>query len=144
MDSAQDLQNLLSQYCGGDQVYFHSMNKRFNYTEGMRAVFEHAGGGARWLGDIFAFEPAIAKGVMQHGFAVALLQVQQGKATLTVSKDMDEQPLSEGAVVYLPTDVFFTQNIPVTDFPEGGWKFYLAYTMVGDKEVVLAMLPREY
>lgn len=144
MQDTQELQNFLSQYHGSDRVYYHWMNKRFNYTEGLRAVFEHAGGGARWFSDILATEPAIAKGVHQHGFAVALLQVQQGKALLTVSKDMDEVELSGSARVYTPTDTFYEQSIAPTDFPEGAWKFYLVYTMVGDGEVVLGMLPKEY
>lgn len=144
MQDAQELQNLLDQYHGGGDVYFHALNRRFNYTEGVRAVFEHAGGGARWLGDILATEPQIVRGVKDHGFTVALLLVQQGKARLTVSKDLDHIELPDGALVYTPEQIFYEQSIPATDFPEGAWKLYLVYTTVGAHDVVLAMLPKEY
>lgn len=140
MQTAQELRQELAHYTGGDQIYCHSLVRSFNYTAGMRAVFQHAGNGAYWLGDIMATEPGIRNAVMEEGFCVALLQVDGNRAVFSVARDCDEHA-QEGSKL---DGVCFTHAIDFTDFPEGSWKFYLTYTTVGDRNVVLAMLPREY
>lgn len=135
---AHELKVELAQYYGGDEnVYRHALNAKFNYTAGMKALFSNAGGGAYWLSDILATEPAILNGVKQHGFCVGVLDSTGGSAGLTVAVDYD----SETKTFLTPV---FTRFIPVTDFPEGHWKFYLTYTTVGSFNVVMALLPREY
>lgn len=111
----------------------------------MRAVFQNAGGGAHWLLNTLALQPAILKGVKEHQFTVCLLSVANEKAVLTVSVDLDTTESTDGSIEsYKPIDVFYTENIDYTDFPEGNWRFYLVHTTVGTSNVVLAMLPGEY
>ena len=137
--NAENLKAELAQYYGGETIYRHALNAKFNYTEGMKALFKHAGGGAYWLSDILATEPAISKGVRQHGFCVAILQVVGTVGVLTVAMDYSENA-EPGQKFH---NVSYTRTIDFTDFPEGDWKFYLAYTTVGSSDVVMAMLPRE-
>lgn len=138
---AQQLKLELAQYYGGDEnVYRHALNAKFNYTAGMKALFTHAGGGAYWLSDILATEPAIAAGVKKDGFCVGVLEVIGTVANLTVAVDYSEGP--EPGQQF--QGVLYTRQIDLTDFPEGKWKFYLTYTTVGSSDVVMALLPREY
>ena len=140
MKNAQELRQKLAHYTGVNQVYCHSLVESFNYTTGMRAVFQHAGNGAYWLGDIMATEPSIRHAVMKEGFCVALLQVDGNRAVFSVARDYDEHA-EDGSKL---DSVYFTLAIDLTDFPEGTWKFCLTYTRVGDSNVVLALLSSEY
>ena len=137
------LRNELRQHTGSERIFHHSLVKSFNYTEGVRAFFQKAGNGAYWLGNILATELAIKNAVIAEGLCVAMLDVKAGNtAKLTVSRDCnssDEEP-----VVYTPVGVRYERTISFTDCPAGQWRFYLAHTEVGDKEVILAMLPSEY
>lgn len=137
------LRNELRHHTGSEQIFHHSLVKSFNYTEGVRAFFQNAGNGAYWLGDILATEPAIKNAVVAEGFCIAMLDVKaDNTAKLTVSRDCnssDEEP-----IVYTPVDVRYERAISFTDCPAGQWRFYLAWTEVGDKPVVMAMLPTEY
>jgi hypothetical protein len=135
MDAGQ-LKLKLSQYYGGGEIYRHSLVATFNYTEGARAFFRDAGGGAYWLADILATEPQIRAGVMKDGFCVAVLNVIDTKATITVARDMD----SEGNF----DSVHYSREIDFTDCPAGEWKFYLTYTTTQYGNVIMAMLPKEY
>lgn len=140
MDAQQLKLELMQHYGGSETVYRHTLNAKFNYTEGMKALFTHAGGGAYWLSDILATEPAIAAGVKKDGFCVGVLSVIGTVANLTVAVDYAEN--AEPSHRFLT--VIFTRQIAHTDFPEGTWKFYLTYTTVGSSDVVMALLPREY
>lgn len=137
MDAHELKAELRQHYGGSETVYRHSLNAKFNYTEGMKALFTNAGGGAYWLSDILATEPAILKGVKKEGFCIAVLDVVNGSAGLTVAVDYD----SEEKRFLNP---IFTRFITVTDFPEGHWRIYLTYTTVGSLDVVMALLPSEY
>ena len=134
---AHALKAELAQHYGSETIYRHALNAKFNYTEGMKALFTHAGGGAYWLSDILATEPAIAAGVKKDGLCIGAVEVVNGSANLTVGVDY----VSDTKTFLTP---IFTRFIPVTDFPEGFWKFYLAYTTVGSLDVVMALLPSEY
>lgn len=140
MKHADELRNLLRQHTGSEQVFRHSLNANFNYTEGVRAFAQNAGGGAYWLLDILATEPEIKKAVHAEGLCIMLLSVHEHKAVLTVSRDASTD--EKGIVT--PLDERFRRDIELTDCPEGQWKFYLTWTMVGNREVMLALLPSEY
>lgn len=133
---AQQLGQLIGTFTGGETVYRHSLMASFNYTEGVRAFFQSAGGGAYWLADILATEPKVRAGVVQDGFCVARLKVESDcSAVLTVARDVSGDDFD---------GVHYSQEIKFTDCPEGTWTLYLTYTTVGSSDVVLAMLPREY
>lgn len=129
--AAETLLDGLAQYYGGDQVYKHSLNPRFNYTAGVRHFAQNAGNGAYWLLDILATEPSVKALIKEEGFGIAILKVNKsGKATLVVKAD------TYAASAY-------EREIRHTDTPAGEWKFYLEQTEVGSTEVALMMLPRE-
>lgn len=141
MTDANELRALLAQHYGGRDIFKHALVGTFNYTEGVRAFAKNAGGGAYWLLDIMATEPAIRDAVRGEGFCVALLSVNEGRAELTVSRDAEVDPATK---LTRPLELHFTRAIDFTDCPDGQWKFYLTYTTVGSKDVILAMLPKEY
>ncbi len=144
MNNASELRQLLRGYTGGEQVYRHNLNRLFNYTEGARAFFQNAGQGAYWLADILATEVTIHKGVQEHGFCIALLDVADGHAKLVVARDANIQRCADGVKRYSFDGEVFSHTIDYTDCPEGIWKFYLTWTRVGESDVVLCMLPSEY
>lgn len=124
-----DLKAGLAHFTSSETVYFHSLNRRINYTEGVRFFAQNAGGGAYWLLDILATQPEILKAVATHHFCVVVLKVQDSKATLTVARDYCE---SAGTF----EEVGYTRDIEFTDCPEGEWKFYFIDNLI--------LLPREY
>ena len=128
---AATLKGELAHYYGGDQPYKHSLNRKFCYTEGVRHFAQNAGQGAYWLLDILALEPKVQKLVMDEGFALVKLQVNEdATGRLSVRQD------SEGRRVY-------SKLLPFTDCPEGEWKFYIEPTYVGADLVTMMMLPQE-
>lgn len=140
MIDANELRHELRQYTGGEQVYRHSLVKSFNYTAGMRFMFQNAGNGAYWLADILATELKIRQAVVGEGFCVGVLKVSGTAAMLVVARDYNEHA-EEGSKL---DGVYFARAINCTDFPEGAWKFYLTHTSVGGQEAILALLPNEY
>jgi hypothetical protein len=141
MKNANELHAALSEFGGSEICYHHTLNKSFNYTEGVRAFFQHAGGGgAYWLGDILASEPAIQKAVVAEGFCVMVLTVIGSSAQLVIARDV----ASGDTVFDEPVDVVFTRAISFTDCPEGVWKLFLTWTETEGGEVMMAMLPGEY
>lgn len=125
------LSSELAQYYGGDQIYKHSLNPRFNYTAGVRHFAQNAGQGAYWLLDLIGLDAKVLKTLQEEGFAVVELKVSEDSgAVLTAKLDSNEAP-------------FFKKLIRYTDTPHGVWKFYLEQTVVGVTEVTLMMLPRE-
>lgn len=135
MKDGQELYQELRQHYGSENVFRHSLVKSFNYTEGVQCFAQRAGNGAYWLLDILATEPAIANLVNEDGFALVVFKVTGTKGVLTVAGDDGVVPV-------------FTREMDYTDCPEapeseGGWKFYLEPSVVGDKEVVMCMLPQE-
>lgn len=129
---AATLRAELAHYCGGDQPYKHSLNRKFCYTEGVRHFARNAGNqGAYWFLDILAFEPRVKQLVMVEGFALVLLSVSSdNSATIEVKADSDEAPT-------------YSQSLEYTDCPEGEWKFYIEPTYVGADLVTMMMLPQE-
>lgn len=139
MKDGQELYNHLRQHTGTQQVFHHSLVRSFNYTEGVRDFAQNAGGGAYWLLDILATEPAITKLVNEEGFGLVILKVTGRTAQLTVAGDSDIPPV-------------YSRDLDFTDCPEapttatnteGAWKFYLEPTEVGGNPVIMCMLPQE-
>jgi len=131
MKDGNELFQSLRQYSGGDQCYFHPLVGRFFYTEGVKFFADNAGGGGRWLLDILATEPVIAKLVNEEGFGLVLLTVKGTKAG-----DSGIPPV-------------FSRDLDYTDCPEapgseeGVWRLYMEPTVVGGKEGIMCMLPGE-
>lgn len=139
MQDGNELYQALRQHSGGENIYKHSLVSSFCYTEGVREFAQEAGGGAYWLLDILATEPSITKHIKDRGFALVLLRVTGSTALLTVANDSDVSPLYSRNIDY--TDC---PEAPVTPSnPEGIWKFYLEQSYVGDRQVVVCMLPQE-
>lgn len=136
--NAQQLKAKLAQHCGSEGTYRHPLNAMFTYTEAMKAMFDHAGSGAQWLGDILATESVIAESVKQHGCGAGVLSVSSaGTAELTFKVDPDSEECKS------PSKIVFSKSI-TTDFPEGEWGFHIVSIMLGDRNVVVAMLSDEY
>lgn len=125
----QDLKLNLGQFTGSETIFFHSLNRRINYTEGVRFFAQNAGNGAYWLLDILATQSEILQGVAEHGFCVVILKVVGTVGQLTVARDFSEDA---GAF----EDDTYTRAIDFTDCPEGTWKFYFVDNVI--------MLPSEY
>lgn len=131
MHTTQELQQELNQHYGSESVFRHALVRNVCYTEGVQAFAQHAGGGAYWLLDILATEPAILRLARAEGIAFATLAVKDGKAVLSVAADSGVPPV-------------FSQVIPYTDCPDGDWLFYLQPTEVVGQEVIMILLPSEY
>lgn len=143
MQDGNALYQALRQHTGSEHIYKHSLVAGFTYTEGVREFAQEAGGGAYWLLDILATEPAIRKAVNEDGFHLVKLDVKGTKATLSVHMDTITPPV-------------FTREIDYTDCPEHPnqdgrtehkdvfWKFYLTPNHVGNMQVITCMLPGEY
>jgi hypothetical protein len=81
------------------------------YTDGVKAHADIAE--AYWLIDAVAsYQMDIAKFQNEHGgFVLWKLEVKDGSAVLTASRDSGEEP-------------FIKQDIEFTDHPEGEWDFW--------------------
>ena len=81
------------------------------YTDGVKAHADIAE--AYWLIDAVAsYQMDIAKFQNEHGgFVLWKLEVKDGSAVLTASRDSGEEP-------------FIMQDIEFTDHPEGEWDFW--------------------
>ncbi len=145
MTDSNELRQLLRQHTGSEVLYHHPLVHRFTYTEGVRAFFQNAGNGAYWLSDILATQPEIAQGVAQHGFCVMVLAVSQGKAVLTVSRDVRTvENYQQEVVGYTHIDVVYQQPISFTDCPNGLWRFFLVNSATKGLATILTLLPSEY
>lgn len=145
MKHANELRLALSGYKGSEQVYRHPLMRSFNYTEGARAFFQNAGQGAYWLADILATETAIRDAVKAHSFCLAVLHVSGTKGKIMVARDGMDLTDAQGVLTGVEgSGISFERTLDFTDCPEGVWKFYLTWTEVGDRPVVLCMLPSEY
>lgn len=154
MTDANELRAALVHYTGSEELYRHALVKSFTYTEGVRHFFQNAGGGAYWLSDILATEPAIARAVRDAGMHLAVLDVKDGHAKLTVARDA-ESLYYEGVggrrdlMGYSFQGVVLERQIDMTDCPAGLWKFYLIENVIGDSKggqraVITCLLPSEY
>lgn len=131
MNNGQELASALRGYYGSDTIFFHPINRKVFYTEGFQFFLKNAGGGAYWLLDILATEPAILKGVRELGIVFVRLTVLNGQANLVVNADDGEPPLYHRHISF--TDC---PEKPVTkDDPKGEWLFYF--------ENMTLMLPSE-
>lgn len=119
--STQDLLALVSEFRNGcNERYFHTLNRRFIYTDGVRDMAQLAG--AYWLLDILATEvaPIFLRAFEQDRVSVGefILEVHpQGSSPaatlkLTAGNGDEEPPL-------------WKRDIDFTDFPQGRWQLYL-------------------
>jgi hypothetical protein len=124
-----DLQQLKAQFSGGSERRFrHWANRRFIYSEGMKAVADAAG--AYWMLDIIATEVAPmlcrkwdSEGWNSWGFSI---HVTPERASMLEVK-LGEERIWHRAIEY-------------TDFAAGQWEFMLAMDgLIEAPKVVLVM-----
>ena len=123
MNDAMDLRCELAQHYGSETCYKHSLVRSVTYTEGVQCFARNAGGGAYWLLDILATEPAILRQAAAE-FALVTLTAKDKSAKLVVTDGNDD------------TAPVYSRDIDYTDCPDGEWKFYFIGRMI--------MLPSEY
>lgn len=133
----EQLQAEMNRWLGGsDGRTRHPFNRRFIYTEGVKAVADLAG--AYWLLDIVATElaPICLRRWEEQEDHMALLTIKV-KADSTC-----EMVLHDGN----DDEVHWRRTLEFTDFPEGDWVFYMAIDGVIEqpKEEVVMLLPTEY
>ncbi len=133
----QDLQTGLAQFTTTETWHRHSLNRRLLWTDGAQYFADQA--------EAWWFIDAVALGVYgkpgpiplavpeQDHFGIVLLDVGDGKATIQVRSDYDENDDTAGHLLW---------HTPIhsTDCPEGIWKFYLA----AEGEHVVLLTPNEY
>lgn len=132
------LQNVIDNYLGGSEGRTrHPFNRRFIYTEGVKAVADSAG--AYWLLDIVATEVA--------PIALRLWdEVGDGQTFLHVTVYDDQScglKLDDGNGMY--GTVHWQRALEYTNFPVGKWVFYLFMDGIleAPREVLVMLLPSE-
>jgi len=136
MTTPKELKGVMDQYIGGsDGRTRHPFNRRFIFTDGVKAVADQAG--AYWLLDIVATEVA--------PICLHLWEGEQEHMTF-----LHVHVAHDGAVLWLDQDTggprLWERRIEYTDFPEGNWVFYLCMDGLIDptQDVLVALLPQEY
>lgn len=136
--TARQLQNVIDNYLGGSEGRTrHPFNRRFIYTEGVKAVADAAG--AYWLLDIVATEVA--------PIALRLWdEIEDGQTFLHVTVHADrtcDLKLDDGNGQASKTH--WQRTLEYTDFPSGKWDFYLFMDGIVDAplEVLVMLLPSE-
>lgn len=128
---AKELTSALA-HCTGTEGYMrHPLVRSFLMTDGAKCFFDNAGGGAYWLADILATEPAIRKLVMEKSIAFATFTVKDAKGLLTVIQDEGMPPV-------------FKKTINLTDCPEGTWKLWMQAASIDAANQIVCMVPSEY
>lgn len=133
-----ELQDLIDSYSGGSYgLTRHPFNRRFIYTDGVKAVADLAG--CYWLLDIVATEvaPICLKLWEDHEAGQTFLHVN---VKPDASCDLILDDGNDGDYC-----VHWRHKIGYTDFPEGSWTFYLFIDGVIEypKEVLVMLLPSE-
>lgn len=134
--TADKLNAVMDQFYGGsDGRTRHPFNRKFIYTDGVKAVADEAG--AYWLLDIVATEVAqiCMREWDQRENSMTFLRVLVTKgstAKIWLERDTDDE-------------VFWTRDLEFTDFPEGDWMFYMGIDGLVDQpnEVVVMFLQQE-
>jgi hypothetical protein len=129
-DRTTELKNVCDSFSGGsDGRYRHWFNRRFVFTEGVKAMADTAG--AYWLLDKIAFEiaPDLIKAWDTEQATGAFLDfiVKDGQGDLVLQDGND--------------NVIKQFRVEFTDFPDGKWVFELALDgLIDPNQVVLVML----
>ena len=139
MKDGNELLSQMRQFTGSERLFRHSLVRALTYTEGVRWFALHAGGGALWLLDILATEPAVRQQVLGDGegcgFASVRLKVFGVCARLTVD-DGNGNVKYERAIDW--TDC---PERPKTDAdPSGEWLFFIEPNHLGDGTVCMTMM----
>lgn len=111
----------LAQFTGSEQLYRHSLVKRFCYTDGVKYIAERAG--AYWLIDEIAFAQVNEVNLAMEGFQLWVLSVNADKSAMLTCDDGNGHTLHQQAIEY-------------TDFPLAEIKFYVCDDII--------LLPSEY
>jgi hypothetical protein len=137
MNDAQELNSTLNQFIGGDPIYFQKMFPPFHYTEGFRFFVDQAGGGAYWLFLLLATEPAIREHFKKDRFASVKLFVNEDKSFHLTVDD------GNGNMIYEHKDYYTDCPRLETNGVTKPWQFFMENSQVGDKPIILIMLPQE-
>ena len=135
MKTVSEINSALAQCTGTEGYRFNALTRAANmvYTDGVALMAEMCQ--AHWLIDaIVSHQRRCMKDEMLQGMQFWTLKVKDGSAVLVCERDTD--------------DVFLTQKIEFTDFPQPEMKIWIepGYTSFGDGEpkmVMVAMLPQE-
>ena len=103
---SNELQQIMS-YCYGTEHYYKIPAYSFKYTDGIKIFCEKAD--AYWLLDIVESVCRTHKEIHNDFILIELSVNKDNQATITFED-------TKG--------IFFKQNIPFTDCPEGTWRFY--------------------
>ena len=103
---SNELQQIMS-YCYGTEHYYKIPAYSFKYTDGIKIFCEKAD--AYWLLDIVESVCRTHKEIHNDFILIELSVNKDNKATITFED-------TKG--------IFFKQEIPFTDCPEGTWRFY--------------------
>lgn len=138
MNDGREILNHLRMCFGSERLFRHSLVRTFTYTEGVQFFAANAGGGAHWMLDILATEPAIRNLVLgtgpDCGFATVKLMVSGSTATLTVDDGNGK--------------IRFVQHIANTDCPERPhskgkdepWTFFIERNQYPDGTPIMTMM----
>lgn len=137
--NAHDLRQVMNEYSGGsDQRYGHPFNRKFIFTEGVRAVARAAE--CFWLIDMVALQlaPVYAAAWKREEVSIGIVKVHVpekgagGRASVSLSLQDDAPPAVH-------------QELDYTDFPAGEWAFYLGTDYAGEDLYLTTMyLPQEH
>lgn len=128
MMKPEEFASQLLQHTGSELLYRHGIVRDVLYTEGVQFFAKHCGGGAYWLLDILATEPAIRKQAQE--FASITFTSKDGKGKIVVT-DGGAEPEGEA-----PKPPAFHRDIGLTTAFDGEWKFFFIGNTI--------MLAREY
>lgn len=110
----------LEQFTGSETWYRHNLVPTITYTDGSKHVAD--AGGAYWILDEIALAQRFNLLVRAEPFQVWTLAVADNTGVLTCDNGNNK--------------LIFTKEIPFTDFPLPGIKFYFTDNVI--------LLPREY
>lgn len=138
------LRECMDQFYGGsDGRVRHPFNRRFIYTEGVKAVAELAG--AYWFLDIVATEiaPIALKRWADLGDSMLFVTIFVKDSKAMIQADNGNGTRGEDGE---GREVYFQRDIEFTTFPEGDWTFYMCMDGIIDNpnEVTVMLLPHEY
>lgn len=104
----------LDHFTGSEHWYQHGLVPSITYTDGAKYVAHE--GGAHWLLDEIALAQKFNRAVRAEPFQVWTLTVRDSQGVLTCDDGND--------------NIVYTKEIPFTDFPLPGIKFYFTDNVI--------------
>lgn len=146
MLTAQELATELAYYHGCEQPFHQPLFPGVVYTDGVKFFLHSAGeSGALWFYSIIASQPEILNAAREATLTAIRLFVDiNGNGRIVVDNDAVDEEYIVHFEREVKTDIQHGVNRdPGQPQMEPHWKFWMAPTIVGDKEVLIVMLPGE-